>query len=906
MQTTIYDNWGVAHVVNGDYADFPRFFRLRRLDSDGATVTEEIIREPGGWSDLKLTLERDPDWHGVSAEYSHNDSSLSFDHYSGRDLITETFTAEGEDATLLLQYGTRDNDTYIVEYEGRLVLSAYKRRKGRVFCPLERKSLASMVRSRWETATDLFSATDLDNRASTPPLPLYVPLSPQAIGERFSCKTTGGERTEMTFNGDGDIYTQFNTSQPQISEIEDFASGKPQGIAKSDGPVSYDEWLFKFATSGSRKISLQLDWKIWVSVKKRPIGLTKAKITGYTLRTRLVLKRANGNTYEWDVTTPVRVGRAAIPANNSFASADIADAATTAGTVFTQTVNVQPGDRLYLFGEFKFTHNLNELGQVQVTMQTVTQRIDIEGQSESRGTMAVGLTPETALDSAVRLATGYTNRLRSNYYGAVSARYPTAGPGSARLLTTGYHLRGFPADANALAYPFTTSLQKLLTGLQAIDGLGMAFETESDILGARDVIRVEPMRYFYRPVELLDLGRVGNYSEEVLTDQLLSKLVVGYEKAADEDSEGAMEEFMGKIEACLPLRHEFGTARYVSGIIASSLLIERTRRVQWTDKPKESTAYDEDTFVIACRPAAGYEGPFKTTVTASDIIPGFTVGIVELPQSVSWIVPGTPVYLSGGPYANTLVTVTAIAENSRSPWTFTVLETGSLLNAVVGSGSIGSGISNALRPEVGADLVAVTGLTSADKTYNIRLSPARNLIRNAPRWAGCLNLKPDEAQVLKTKLPQNSIVSSRATTDSPLITEKAPLQVNELRRSMLITPREIRCETRLNWAQIQRLRLGLTGLLPLGQDGINRNYGYVTFLDDTGATVKGYITNLTYQPATGKASLQIRRGDVDLGDIPSQADCDEYAGWTLAQAEAADDATRRRIELCRYADFDEL
>ncbi|GAB3783269.1 hypothetical protein GCM10028818_40900 [Spirosoma horti] len=1008
MTETIFDNWGRSFVLPGVYSDFAPFCRLVHIATDGTRTPFDLEEEPIGWSSAKFTLKRG-DMHGVNHEYTTSETALEFNNFSGRDFVESIFRAEGEDADLLFQAGivvpaipgpagVGVDGFEVIEYEGRLNLSTRKTSQRRVTGALERNTLQSRVLARWETAVNLSTSRTLDGAQITPPTFQSIPLTAQSLDERFTCNVTGGKSVEQSFQGDtnGHLWVQFDTSQPQVSEIEEFAGGRPMGLSESDGPMVNDEWLFKFKSSGIRTVTVEVGYQLGFSVKKRTVSIGAAKVTGYQQNTRLTLVRADGSKQDWDITTPQAEGQGKRPPRGDYREADVL--IVSAGKL-SLDIDTKPGDKLFLYGFLSFTHNKNELQQTAVRLKVTTTRITVSGKSTNSATSARCLPVGDALNQALTVITGKTDRFRSNYYGLASDRYPVDGCGARRVLLNGFAIRQF----KPLERPLTISMQDTVESLSVIDCMGVAFGYELDDTGTPvEIVRMEPVQEFYRPVELLRLDEVSDYKEETIASEIYSTVEVGYQQWA-EDGAGSLEEMFTTHQVTTPIRHESAKKPLTSKLIASSLAIEQTRREQFTDTPKDSTSFDEKAFIVQCKPIPAYSG----IVT---FVRGFLYSIVEVPTVISWLTVGQSITISGSVQNSGTYRVTFISDASKRPWTFYVAE--DIVDETVmvaGIAPAAGGLS--LQPETGADFDTVTGLVSPGDTLNLRLSPGRMLLQNAPVWAGCLinkdkfnainkqpltetgligvgfaqvaffnevitniyvpwlaagmtvqisgdttnvgtftvlavaapdyqpwaffvkeqltpgsgnavnisfgSISTDDlyAAVNKTKIPNNkSVVTVLPPGDScgkaGRVSESAPVAVDELIDDLLYLPRLIKFSVRLSHQQTQRLRLGHTGQLPPETDDngdpVNANYGYISLLNESGIRVAGFLSSVEYSRDDEKAIFELRQTALDLGDTTSGLDCGQFAGWTLEQAQAADERTRRRIELCRFIDVDPL
>lgn len=1003
MTEAIYDNWGRTFTLPGLYEDFPNFFKLVHLDDNDVPLDTIEIEEPVGWNNLKMTLKRDENgWHGVNYEYSSSSAACEFDGYSGRDFIESIFRAKAEDASILLQFGVRSPTDDIIEFEARLDLSTRQTNQRRTSCALERKNLHSRVLARWGTEIDLSNSRSIDGVEMIPPEFVNIPLTAQSLEERFQCRVGAGKRIEETFQGDtdGHVWVHFDLSQPQINEIAD-ASGATGGLTDSEGLVNNDEWAFKFRSSGIRQVEVLLNYKIECAVKKRTISIGAAYVTGYSLTTVLTHVSTDGTHKDYDLTNPLKQGTRA--GNGGFRQSEITVFPGQENKKVTVSLDTKAGDKLFMYGLLSFDHNKNELQQTQLAFTILTQSILITGSSQNQTTPARSLPIGQAINTALGLATGFADRLRSSFYGLQDARYAVDGCGARRVYLNGYAIRQFKANER----PLTASLQDLLTSLREIDCIGLSYGSEINQAGDPvDIVNVEPIQHFYRPVELLRLDEVSDYREQSIANELFTTVEVGYEDYLKEGA-SALEELFTIHQMTTPIRNaadENVKKPLTSKLIASSLIIERTRREQFTDTPKDSTSYDEKGFLIQCKPIDDYRGMLKFT-------PGFAGGgIIEPDSPITWLAVGLKVIVSGAGINDDTYTITYVGDPAASPWTFHVAEDVGFANAPNAILFIENS-SLALQPETGADFEKVTGLTSPDTTYNLRLSPGRMTWNTIPVWGGCLlnkdkyalinkapltetgllpvsfndnngysTIRPDHyidwltvgmvvefsgntanvgkftivyvadattvpwiffvrepvtngsatlvnisfstisdadltAAVNKTKIPKNKKVTTLlpdidSCGRAGIVSESAAIPIDQIIPNLLYLPRLIKFSVRLSRQQIQRLRLGHSGLLPAEVDDngdlIDRNYGYVSLLDERGIRVGGYLTNVEYSQGDEKAVFELRELALDINDTTQGLDCSQFVGITLDQAQNLDAKTRRRIELCRFIDVDPL
>jgi len=897
MTDIFIDYRGVVHTLPALYEEFPVRFQL--LHTADKITSTEIIREPQGWGSLKFILERDPDWHGMNYENSDENQVLEFDGYSGRDFIEAIRTTEGPDATILFQQGIVVDSKFLVEYEGRLNLSTYNRVKRKPGIALERNSLAQNVKAKWDTKLQLLGTKTLDDTTISRPTVNQLPLTSQSIGESFANTVKAGGKIEQTYKGDANVYITFDTSEPQTSEIEEFASGKPLGLSNAEGPLHFDEWLFKFRSSGVRNISLKVSYRLWLWITERGLNLTKPKITGWNIVTQLVhRKAADKSDTVYDVHPKLSGGQSGL------------EMATSVGGTLNISLDTAPGDKLFLFSYMSYSHTKNEVGSSRIQVNVTTFDLRINGQTSNASSLSPGLMVHEALSRSVAMITNLEDRFRSTYYGLKGTHYAADGCGSQRLVTSGLLIRGvMPTVYTLKEDALVLSLRDQLLSWKAIDGIGLEYGVDTSGPEPVDIVRAEKTDYFYRDVELLSLVDVGDFSEEEVAAELYSTITTGYETAPSEGA-GIMEEFCNKRQFSTPIKNESTPLELVSPLMTSGLAIEETRRNQFADTPKDSTQYDNNGFIIQCQPTAAYSGMIKITPEVSI----FQQTAIEFAKPVAWLAPGLIIAISGTVNYNRNFEVISVSQPGVTPFRITINKDRDVEELANMATVAPATTASPFMPELGADFDNVLGLTNAASTYNIRLSPGRMFRTTAPYWSGCLVEKGPTAIIKQTDVPQNKKLMSQTNVKDacdPMagmtLVDGDDIALGELDAPLWL-PIRIRCKARLTRQQVNRLRAASVGLLPPEKDEngviVDRNYGYITVPDEGGQPVKGYIMKLEWEPQSEWVTLELRKKFVSLDN--TSGNCTQFASWSFETAELAEDEKRERLEFCRYSDLDIL
>lgn len=135
-------------------------------------------KEPIGWADLTLSLERHNEYHGFFSDYGID---LKFRCGGGYEFIQAAYNAEGTEAQVFvsINYDCGDGNGFKPVFSGALNLMTadWDIGLGLVGVAIERGDLETVFLSRQETAVNLFSLNSLDNPA---PNPADLPVEPFA------------------------------------------------------------------------------------------------------------------------------------------------------------------------------------------------------------------------------------------------------------------------------------------------------------------------------------------------------------------------------------------------------------------------------------------------------------------------------------------------------------------------------------------------------------------------------------------------------------------------------------------------------------------------------------------------------------------------------------------------------
>lgn len=205
-------------------------------------------------------------------------------------------------------------------------------------------------------------------------------------------------------------------------------------------------------------------------------------------------------------------------------------------------------------------------------------------------------------------------RMRSTYYGRTDSEPFAAsedGCGSLRVLTSGLRLR------NAENPTHFMSLQDFFNGLRGIDNIGIGIEPDPAV-DTREVVRIEPVEYFYQDVELLRLPGIPN-GKFILDPKFGYSLIkIGYTKWEVERVNG-LDEFNSNKEFRTSLSTIDNTLDALSPFVAGGYPIEVTRQQSFADSGGADTTFDNENFIICVeRNAYGYQVEQGNIIDASN------------------------------------------------------------------------------------------------------------------------------------------------------------------------------------------------------------------------------------------------------------------------------------------------
>jgi len=555
------------------------------------------IKEPEGWDDGVLKLERNKEYHSL-VEYW--DQPLTFDDAEATELFSgvtlpgglswikniEDTQGIGAIITILIKISTDGGINYRQIFLGTLAIDTvkeidfYKAEYG-----VLRDDFWAKLINRKNTQVDLGASVDVDGNARIPILPIDLPLPSQKIRVDYYSTEEEGQQ----FLIQEDYYGQYTPTKIVVDEIEDVFSilnGQNESL-----PV----WILEAKFNGVYTFDLRVEY-------------SGATIIGYDSPRNAVdffLKKNNESAIEATYTNHIYndasvyelwAGYPVLPSN-------IPDVGTCHG-IINLTIDLIKGDivRIYFKQDGSVTgrtivfwgsNGLSGLGLdglpgIYPASHRPSGMIDeptyfrITADTVFEETSTKAFLIKDVFESIVSKITGNNNTIESAYFDSCAGQYATA---------KGLHIRGYGLSEK----PYFSSLDDAWNGINPILNLGMGYidnENKIEILEKED---------FYDSTPVLYLDFVNMIERSYDLDKVIKSVEIGYEKWSAESVSG-IDDPQSKRTYTTSMQVVGKEEQILSKFIAASGAIEQTRRNR-VELGKD-WRLDNDTMIIAVVPGS--------------------------------------------------------------------------------------------------------------------------------------------------------------------------------------------------------------------------------------------------------------------------------------------------------------
>ncbi len=546
--------------------------------------------EPIGWDAVQITLKRDMDWHGVNYEFTDGDVQLGFDCLAGRDFIEQIYQEQGGDGYIGFQFGYYEGGIEHVDFDGKINLYTRKWQNYRIVASIERNNDADKIKARWSTKNSMVATQSIDGQTIMPPTPYNLSLHSKTLQQSYFKKIEpeGSLATQPTFAGrnEHNVWFVFNTqlSNPGVGDI-DATIGSNLGATGINPVVSTLAQLFDLKSSGYFVFDFtDISFAFNIKLVSTSFGGVP-RINDWIINLWMDIHDSNGN-----LKVQKLIGTRSGYGAGQFLFSD----GYLPASSLHYTANLSARDKVFFYAHFNFSGNSSSWKDVEASILTYDGTINITAQTFTTPTQADVFLIHEALDQSIAVITGNQNTLYSDFFGRTDIGYLSDGCGSLKAILNGFAARRF----NTANKPLQVSFQDQMQSLDAIFCLGMGYEG--------GIIRIEEREYFYNDQEIIELGDIGDYSEDVAKDLTFNTINIGYQKyleASNAQAQGGqqlIDQFATAHQYTTPIKSNNNSYDKLSAFILSGDALENTRRYQFsTDTQQDSTTYDDDTFMTA-------------------------------------------------------------------------------------------------------------------------------------------------------------------------------------------------------------------------------------------------------------------------------------------------------------------
>jgi hypothetical protein len=547
---------------------------LFRFTLSGPLGTK-VIDEPEGWAKIKMTLERDKEYHSlvelIETPFLFYGSNGV--HDGGRDYLKSTNDTYGVDAqvTITIDISVDGGATWEDLFLGLIDMQSLKDIDSRkIEVVITPDDLWSKFKSRSDTPVDIQSVTSLDDTVLTPIGAITNNLPSQEInkkyygfigddGARFGAGINNNKYYQLDFN-DADA---SNESTILIDEIEERYTIPDS--ENDDLPVS----IFTVREAGTYEIECRI-------TGNRENGILLSSLKSPDDLIDFYIKFGNDAeiVFSWTDLPDGRTeftysGSSFLPPNRQIRIYGRANDSTSDNLILSGGI----ASGVYQTGYFSY-------------LSIIAQTILADTTSESFYLHDVA--------SLILQRTTSQNCFYSEYLGSpdtVLRQYEDAGCGWPFILVRGLQVRQYTLNEK----PFSISFNQWWDGVNPIQNLGLGYDVVED----ETVIRVEDKAFFYNESPLVYFNWVNNIKEGYDKEMIFNKISVGYKKWQSEEISG-IDDPQTKHKYATIFKFAGKELQIESDFIAASLAIENTRR---TDRIKSADyKFDNDTFIISIDP----------------------------------------------------------------------------------------------------------------------------------------------------------------------------------------------------------------------------------------------------------------------------------------------------------------
>ncbi|MBA9078337.1 hypothetical protein [Rufibacter quisquiliarum] len=543
--------------------------------------TRILVNDPVGWDSLKTELVRDATYKGISITAS---SDLEFVK-DGRNYLLAAEQNEGIEANVACTLKEYNPNTFGYEEKltGRIGFDKFKDDGIRVSADITQDTTAQLLLNQDDVEVNLLS----DRAINGNPLPSSVnylqevELHSKVILQKYRGRSKGQANASYpTFVTEGwarSPYILFGFNEVELNELN--LTNTMSGFLTYDGPVEIPE-VYKSDAMGRFDISLNIDATI-------TIGLVDGDFDKATIWYYFRVNNGPEQQFAYFST--------------STAGGTLKERLT---GVFSASLNLNKGDKVYVYGRVLVEDVSGSYRLNYVIQMADASFLYIDFQGSTSPTPCKGMLVHEAFSRVCESLLGRSPAFYSEFFGRTDSQaiaYAQDGKGSLLFYTGGFQISNFPLQyesgtGGVSARPLTANFKDLFEGLDALYCLGCGIEKINGV----EMVRVEPLSYFFRKEVVAELGEVTKLTRSVAMEYHYSAAEFGFQKWKT-GQENSLDEFNAKQTSLTPLTQTKNKYSKLSKLIGGGFLIEEARRKQYEpEEDQQSDSADDDSKFIVC------------------------------------------------------------------------------------------------------------------------------------------------------------------------------------------------------------------------------------------------------------------------------------------------------------------
>jgi hypothetical protein len=854
---------------------YERKNEYRLYDVEGVLLTAGnyiIIREPSGFSEFPINLERDPQKHGLFYEFGGEDETLGFDRvtltgqpYSPFNFIRSIVQEKGIDAKIQFELLNYESGVPVSQYLADLDFEQYSEEDYKISVNSRRVLLGDKFRTRVETQVDFSKTESIDGTPITGLTPDSMYFHGKIIDKEGDLEVQDplqdADFPAASFDNPANFEESINGSTTTISEFV-YECAMPffktninsiEGLAALNAAILVgDDALIDnniFTLGGEEFIGGAYDFDISLEFCFRNKYVLAPNVNiDLDISAELVVVNSNNEEYQriqffidsYSFNKPASDEFERYYPNNGVDR--FFDGFYTA--TYNNSLNLNDKDRVFIFVKAESSIGINggafffSDGQILIDAKQVQEGSQVDTYKLFEATNHV-----------IESITDQTSVLESNFLQNIADPI---------RITNGYKIRDFqPGDSNVNTEVKTNFKSHFENFLQPVFGLGYSIYENGGVFK----VLMERYEDFYQDIEVdfIDTIQDGTYFVEYDKDLIYNESRVGYKdfpKSTDENKSNNIDETNTQHSLLTPIESVKKKADYISEYIASGYKIENQRREQFKDKPSDTVSDDDKLFTVVSVETNQY-----TDLTVNFIGNFPLVGNLK----TALFTNGTYLDIQVGDQ----VTVSGSVSNDG---VYNVIETIILgvdlsvrfqENVTTELGVSGVTItldSTRLRAARDDEFQSITNVVDAKTVYNVGLNPRYMLKNHSLLLNSGFNPKPETDTIKTQDVKLNSQMSCQFKVGEGLYNVNPEVSVSMNEDTVLSTFNNyeklfsgflIKFTANISYQRVVDIR---NNYLNQGSE----NYGFIRIETPQGEERSGYLMNMTYNPLSQQAEFVLR------------------------------------------------